>query len=65
MPLVVIFALSDGQLSYYEAYNKASGQAKLHEIFDQVIINQKDVLHFESYFHTRSMKQMLATVNRN
>jgi len=53
-----MFCLSEGQLSDYEVFPNIS------EI-DTCINDQKDVMHFESYFHNRSLNQMLATVNRN
>jgi len=53
-----MFALSDGQLSDHEVY------PNIHEI-DACIDESKDVTHFESYFHNRSMNQMLATINMN
>ena len=50
--------LADGQLSDHEVY------PNLQEI-EGCIDNQKDVTHFECYFHIRSQNQLLATVNTN
>ena len=54
---IVLFCLAEGHLSNYEVY------PNLH-VIDSCINDQRDVTHFESYFHARSLNQMLATANR-
>ena len=50
-PIVVIFSLADGQLSDYELQQSST----ITEL-ENCINDQRDVSHFESYFHNRTLK---------